>query len=159
MKITSIEEVLEHSDKPISVDKVKNMIQDHHVYVIDTRKNVDFIGGHIPGAIWVPLEMSFAIWTAFVVDPTQGDKIILVTSEGKSTEAITRLSRTGLDCVIGYLEGGFEAWTKAGYEVEKTNVLKYESAEEFHERTADGHIVDVRNPGEWQDGVLGHASL
>lgn len=107
----------------------------------------------------MPLEFSFAIWSAYVVDPTHGDRIILVTPEGKEKEAITRLSRTGLDCVVGYLEGGFESWTKAGYEVQQTKVVNYDSAMEFAEKTADGTIVDVRNPGEWQDGVLENAKL
>ena len=94
-----------------------------------------------------------------MVDPTQGDKIILVTPEGKSTEAITRLSRTGLDCVIGYLEGGFEAWTKAGYEQKKIREVHFTSAEDFHEKTSDGIIVDIRDPEEWECGVVEYSEL
>jgi rhodanese-related sulfurtransferase len=40
--------------------------------------------------------------------------ILLIAEKGKHEEAITRLSRVGFDNVVGYLEGGFEAWKKTG---------------------------------------------
>lgn len=107
----------------------------------------------------MPLQFSFAIWTAFIVDPTAGEEIVLVAPEGKEEEVITRLSRTGLDCVVGYLGGGYESWTKSGFKVQMTKCVDYEGPEDFKGKTDGGMIVDVRNLGEWQDGVIENATL
>lgn len=135
------------------------MAADESVFVIDCRPNTEYIQGHVQRSVWVPLEMTFAIWAAFVVDPRKGEKIVLVTPPGREKEAITRLTRTGIDSVIGYLEGGFDAWKQAGFEVATTKVLDYSNPEEFKQKTEAYKIVDVRNLGEWQDGVLDRATL
>ena len=135
------------------------MAADESVFVIDCRPNTEYIQGHMQRSVWVPLEMTFAIWAAFVVDPRKGEKVVLVTPPGREKEAVTRLTRTGIDCVIGYLEGGFDAWKQAGFDVEETQVVDYESHEEFELKIKGATIVDVRNLGEWQDGVLDRATL
>jgi rhodanese-related sulfurtransferase len=62
---------------------------------------------------------------------------------------ITRLARVGYDFTIGYLEGGFEAWQKAGMEVDHIESI---SAAELSERTKQGEvkILDVRKSSEYQ---------
>lgn len=145
--------------KALKPAEVQKLAEDDSVFVIDCRSAADYIAGHIPYSVFVPMEMTFAIWAAFVVDPRKGDKIVLVVAPGREEEAITRLSRTGIDCVVGFLEGGFDSWKSAGLEVKATKVLEYGSAEEFKERTADYKIVDVRNLGEWEGAVLETAHL
>jgi hydroxyacylglutathione hydrolase len=145
--------------KPLSPQQVKDLAADESVFVIDCRPNMEYIQGHVQRSVWVPLEMTFAIWAAFVVDPRKGEKVVLVTPPGREREAITRLTRTGIDSVIGYLEGGFDAWKQAGFDVEETQVVDYESHEEFELKIQGATIVDVRNLGEWQDGVLDRANL
>lgn len=138
-------------------------VQEHQknekVYVLDCRQPGEYISSHIPGAIYSPLDANFAIWSAFLVDPRQGEKIILVAPPGREEEAITRLARTGLDCVIGYLDGGYNTWQKAGQRTESTDILKYNSAEEFEAEASDSRIIDVRNQGEWAEGVHPRAEL
>lgn len=145
--------------KALTPAQVQELSQDDSVFIIDCRSAAEFIESHIPYSVWVPLEMTFAIWAAFVVDPRKGDKIVLVTPPGREQEAITRLTRTGIDCVVGFLQGGFACWKQSGLEVKSTKVLDYSTAEDFFEKTADYKIVDVRNLGEWQDSILDTATL
>jgi len=63
--------------------------------------------------IFIGLNGDFAPWVGALVADTK-QPILLVTPEGQEIETITRLSRVGFDGTIGYLEGGFEAWKKAG---------------------------------------------
>jgi hydroxyacylglutathione hydrolase len=107
----------------------------------------------------VPLESQFAIWTAYLVDPSKGEKIIIVCEPGKEKEVIIRLARTGLDCCIGYLEGGFNTWSDAGFSTEASKIIKYENASDFEGQAKDVRVIDVRNPGEWANGVLQNAEL
>ena len=89
----------------------------------------------------------FAPWVgALITDITQ--PILLVVPEGKSAEAITRLARVGYDHTLGYLEGGVEAWKKAG---KKTDQIQSLTALEFESITKKNslNILDVRKEGEF----------
>lgn len=107
----------------------------------------------------MPFDAQFAIWTAFLVDPKKGEKIVLVTEPGKEQQAVVRLARTGLDCVIGYLQGGYASWQSEARPTASTDILQYSSARDFEEETKGSRIIDVRNLGEWNDGILPTAEL
>lgn len=143
----------------MSAKDVQVQLKDPKVFVLDCRKASDYIRSHVPGAIFVPLEDNFAIWTSFVVDPRKGEKIVLVTEPGREAEAITRLSRTGMDCVIGYLDGGYASWQRDQLPTEMTDILTYQSAEDWEAEAKGARVIDVRNLGEWNDGVLPNAEL
>jgi rhodanese-related sulfurtransferase len=75
--------------------------------------------------------------------------IALIAPSDRIKETITRLSRVGFDHVIGYLDGGMDAWRKAGMEVD---TIKSISTDEFAEALARGeveNILDVRRPSEF----------
>lgn len=108
----------------------------------------------------MPFDAQFAIWTAFFVDPRKGEKIVLVTEPGKEEQAITKLTRTGLDCVIGYLSGGYQSWQKEGLPTASTDILTYKSAADWESESKGARVIDVRNLGEWtNEGVLPEAEL
>jgi rhodanese-related sulfurtransferase len=75
--------------------------------------------------------------------------ILLVTEAGKEEEAVTRLSRVGFDHVLGHLQGGFEAWLKAGKEAD---VIHRITAEQFAAEVETGKdkIIDVRKGSEFR---------
>lgn len=133
--------------------------KDSKVVVLDCRPSSSFAKSHVCNAVHVPVDGQFAVWCAYLVDPTAGEKIILVAEPGKEQEAVVRLSRTGLDNCIGYLEGGFDAWIKEGMPVESTSIVDFDDADDFNEKSKNYRIIDVRNPGEWADGVLEKADL
>ena len=74
--------------------------------------------------------------------------ILLVAEPGREKEVVTRLARVGYDYVIGYLEGGFESWKKAGLE---TDSIPQVSPEELAEllKKEKVNVLDVRKPSEF----------
>jgi rhodanese-related sulfurtransferase len=77
----------------------------------------------------------------------------LICDAGREEEAITRLARVGFDNVIGYLDGGFEAWKKAGFEIDKVEQVTAEELAQIH-KNSEVHIVDVRKKSEYDSEHL-----
>jgi 3-mercaptopyruvate sulfurtransferase SseA len=57
-----------------------------------------------------------------------------VTNENEEEETITRLSRVGFDHVLGFLQGGFEAWKNSGKEIDSIHRI---SAKQFEDEIKD----------------------
>ena len=148
----AFEEVLKTGNIALNPENFEAMANHEEAMVLDVRPQSDYIKGHIPNSIFIGLNGQFAPWVgALITDLKQ--PIILVTPEGKSEEAVTRLSRVGYDNTLGYLEGGIEAWKAAGKDVE---TLESISAEEFANRvkTQNVNILDVRKDGEYQSSHI-----
>lgn len=124
--------------------------------VLDTRAPVAFGQAHIPGAYNVGLGGQFASWCGTVLG---GDSpIILVLDEdGLLPEAVLRLARAGMENVCGYLKGGMDAWTAAGFSAANVTQL---TVRELHDKLlADRHwqVLDVRRPAEFETGHVPQA--
>ncbi|SNY95300.1 MBL fold metallo-hydrolase [Flagellimonas pacifica] len=124
--------------------------------VLDVRHQEEFAKGHVPRSIFIGLSGSFAPWVgALIADVEQ--PILLVAPEGKEEETITRLSRVGFDGTLGYLEGGLEAWKKAGKEIDTVDSI---SADVFKQRLDNKiPVFDVRKETEYaaehvEDAIL-----
>ncbi|RZW39783.1 MAG: MBL fold metallo-hydrolase, partial [Flavobacteriaceae bacterium] len=141
------EDVLERSAQALTPDAFEIAANQTESVVLDVRHQDDFTKGHIPRSIFIGLDGSFAPWVgALIADVKQ--PILLVTPEGREEETITRLSRVGFDATIGYLEGGFESWKKAGKEIDTVSSI---SASKFKKAIQDSAvpIFDVRKEGEF----------
>ena len=114
--------------------------------ILDVRHQEDFAQGHIPKSIFIGIDGQFAPWVgALILDIKQ--PLLLVTPVGREKEAITRLARVGYDNTLGFLNGGFEEWKKAGLEYD--TVLSV-SATTLEEKMKDNiPVFDVRKPGEY----------
>ena len=114
-----------------------------------------FTHGFIPGSVFVGLEGRFAEWAGSLLPFDQS--MILVTDPGKEEETIIRLARVGFSKVIGYADGGFEAWKSAGNEIDM--VIDVEADELAMDLPFDPRILvlDVRRPAEFADGHVKEA--
>lgn len=56
--------------------------------------------------------MTYAIHVGTLVGPDQ--PLVLVAPLGREEESIIRLARVGYEKVLGYLEGGYDSYSKAG---------------------------------------------
>jgi rhodanese-related sulfurtransferase len=74
--------------------------------------------------------------------------ILLVCNLGSEEEAMIRLSRVGYDGTIGFLEGGFDGWKKAGKEVDTVQRITAETFATIHE-AEKRLIIDVRKKSEF----------
>jgi hydroxyacylglutathione hydrolase len=150
----SLDKVLDQSLKPLSIEEVKKAIDDD-ILILDTRNENVFTNGFIPGSISIGLEGRFAEWAGSLLSFDQ--PMIIVTEVGKEKEAVIRLARVGFTNVIGYVDGGFEAWKKAGEEIDL--VINVEADEFAMDIPFDEKIVilDVRKPTEFAEGHVKNA--
>ncbi|WP_114904921.1 rhodanese-like domain-containing protein [Kordia sp. SMS9] len=142
------ETVLEKGDVALTPDMFEALANEESALVLDVRNRKDFVTEHIPNSIFIGLDGGFAPWVGALIKDLQ-QPIVLVVPEGKSEEAITRLSRVGYDNTLGYLEGGIEAWKASGRE---TTSIESISAEAFEIRLQENtlNVLDVRKDGEYK---------
>ena len=150
----SFETILEKGNVPLGAEAFEAMANHESALVLDVRTQEEFVKEHIPNSIFIGLNGSFAPWVgALIKDLNQ--PIILVVPEGKSEEAVTRLSRVGYDNTLGYLEGGMNAWKAAGKETAKIRSISAEELEK--EYNGEITVLDVRKPGEYSSEHLENA--
>jgi len=152
MGYDAFETVLKTGDVALNPDEFEAMANHESALVLDVRPQSDFIKGHIPNSIFIGLNGQFAPWVGALIKDIK-QPIVLVVPEGKSAEAVTRLSRVGYDNTLGYLKGGLDAWKQAGKEVETLDSV---SVEEFAKRAKANpiNILDVRKDGEYQSSHI-----
>ena len=110
--------------------------------ILDTRTADKFSKGFIPCSVNIGLDGGYAIWVGVLLK--FNTPLVLVTAEGKEEESITRLARIGYDNVIGYLQGGIEAWKKEKLTLDTINQLQSDELEDYI-KTGEYTLVDVRN--------------
>lgn len=148
----SLEQVLQKGLSPLMVDAFKTATSNQEAFIIDTRHASVFTSGFVPGSIFIGLEGRFAEWAGSLL-PFDAP-LYLVTEPGKEKESIVRLARVGFNKVMGYLEGGYEAWKNANEEIDM--IIDIEPDELIMDMPHDDKlvIVDVRRPAEFAEGHL-----
>jgi hydroxyacylglutathione hydrolase len=130
---------------------------DRVTVALDLRSSDAFGEGHIPGALNIAFGPRIGYWGGWLLPPDVPLLIVASTSD-QAADAHRQLLRVGLEHVIGYLDGGFEAWRAAGGAVAQ---LPQISAHDLRHRVAHGGarttVVDVRTPKEFRAGHVEHA--
>lgn len=134
--------------KPFSAGEVKAMM-DEGVLVLDVRHNNAFSAGHIPHSYGIRHDAPLTTWAGWLIP--FGSRILLVADEPDHRLSATRqLIRIGYDDIVGYLDGGIEAWARE-YPVETIPSM---DAKELRERLNEVVLVDVRQKSEWDAGHI-----
>lgn len=134
--------------KPYSPSEVKSLIDDG-VVIIDLRGQDKFGAGHIPNSYCIRPDAPLIVWAGWVIP--FGSRILFVAESTEQREdAMRQLVRIGYDDVLGYVEGGIEAWAKE-YPVESVQSI---NAKELRERLSEVTLIDVRGLNEWNDGHI-----
>ena len=144
-----IDDVLARGQHAFTPDAFEEAANETMALILDTRNAQDFAKGFIPNSINIGIDGSFAPWVGAMI-PDIKQTILLVTEKGRELEVITRLARVGYDYTIGYLEGGFEAWEKAGKEID--HIKSINALELAAEQAKDKNILilDVRKASEYK---------
>ncbi len=146
MGYESIDEVRERGTQALGVRAFKAAWEGEEALVIDTRHQDVFAKGFLPGSVFIGIDDNFAMWVgALVTDLKQ--PILFVCEPGREDEVVTRLSRVGYDNPIGYLDGGFDAWKKAGEEVDTLEEITAENLAKIFNK--DMNLLDVRRNSEY----------
>jgi glyoxylase-like metal-dependent hydrolase (beta-lactamase superfamily II)/rhodanese-related sulfurtransferase len=129
--------------------------------VVDGRPASEFASGHLRGAVNVGMEGRFAEYAGDIARPDQ--PIIVITEPGREAEARVRLARIGFDRVVGSVGDVVGVLTEHPELAESS--LRLTAADFAGWRAAAVHggepvqLVDVRNPGETEGGVIPGAVL
>ena len=144
----ALEVVMEKGNVPLDVSTFLSHVDHNGALVLDTRPQAMFTQEHIPNSIFIGIDGGFAPWVGTLITDLK-QPIVFIAEPGREQEVIMRLSRVGYDNTLGYLDGGLEAWKKAGKEVDQIESI---SAEEFESRVESGvtEVLDARKPGEYE---------
>jgi glyoxylase-like metal-dependent hydrolase (beta-lactamase superfamily II)/rhodanese-related sulfurtransferase len=144
----SFEAVKERGLTALGVDAFETLVEATGAMILDTRLAADFCQGFIPQAINIGVKGDFAPWVGALIGDVK-QQIVLVTEPGMEEEVVTRLSRVGFDQVLGYLNGGFEAWKASGKEVDTVHRI---TPDEFASKFEAGKsmVIDVRKESEYE---------
>ena len=119
--------------------------------VLDVRSHEAFARGHLRGSLNVGLEGRFAEYAGEVVDAQ--DDIVVVGQPGGAQQARVRLSRVGLDSVVGALDQPEAAFAQRPDAVGVASRLTARQLAEAVSDVPDLAVLDVRGSGE---RALGH---
>jgi len=127
-------------------------------WIVDARDRMDFARAHVPGAVNVEINNTFASYVGWVI-PFGSDLVLLLPDESAREEALTQLLRIGYDQVAGYLAGGIEAWRADG---RLTTSYPVADIDDLCRSCLSGQpmkILDVRQRREWDQGHIPDKSL
>lgn len=150
---SSLDDVLQKSMQAMSVEQF-TAEREKGTVVIDTRHEEIFEKGFVPGSVFIGLNGRFAEWVGTLI--SMEEPVLLVTEPGKEEETIIRMARVGYDNVIGFLDGGFDAWRERGMDYDMVISI---DAEEFNldYKHDDVRVVDVRKENEYDAGHVAGA--
>ncbi|MBV7333104.1 rhodanese-like domain-containing protein [Chloroflexi bacterium TSY] len=133
----------------ISVSETLQRMNEQAI-VLDIRNMDAFAAGHVPGALFVPLQNpNFEQWVGWII-PGDASMILIADEEGDIANALHKLAFLGLDSrVVGYLDGGMNGWIRAA---QPRRLLTQMSASYLHHLLAAQHsshndifeVLDVR---------------
>jgi hydroxyacylglutathione hydrolase len=135
---------------PLCSPEQFEQLQTGGAVVVDARPRRAFAGAHIPGAVNVELDHSFAIYLGWLFP--LGTRFALVrASDQDAGEAARQAARIGLGAIEGVLDGGIEAWQRSGRPIRSYGVTDVDG---LHRALEDGsaRALDVRQDHEWRAG-------
>jgi glyoxylase-like metal-dependent hydrolase (beta-lactamase superfamily II)/rhodanese-related sulfurtransferase len=152
----NLETVLERGSKALDPEAFELVANETRALILDTRNPEDFAKGFVPNSINIGINGSFAMWVGELIIDIDQEMLIITEDNSKVEETITRLSRVGYDNTIGFLDGGFTAWSNAGKEIDTVGRI---TAAELEAKVNSGEttIIDVRKISEYQSEHLVNA--
>ena len=137
--------------KSITPQELRAMLE-KAATALDVRPGSEFVAGHVPGSVCIPLSGQFASWAGAVLG-LAARPVLIAANADQISEARTRLARIGIEDVAGYLEGGVEGWQQAGLPVRRVKQITPQELVTQLSQTAIG-VLDVRREGEFQAGHI-----
>ncbi|MCG7857108.1 MBL fold metallo-hydrolase [Flavihumibacter sediminis] len=143
----SIDEVLKRGQHALSAEGFEAAANETGALILDTRDPQVFAKGFVPNSINIGIDGNFAPWVGALI-PDVKQELLIVAEPDRVEEVVTRLARVGYDYTIGYLEGGFQTWLKAGKEYDSIKSVTAAELAEIAGREKI-NILDVRKNSEY----------
>ncbi len=145
---SNLDDIMSQSMKALSVGEFKTLWDDYNMLVLDTRTPDLFSQGHIPGALNIGLNGTFAVWVGTLISNLD-TPILLVCDTDKEEESVLRLARVGYENVRGFLKGGMQSWRDAD---QNESLVSNVCPVDFRMNPEGKTILDVRTPAEYEAG-------
>ena len=142
-----IDTILKSGTTPLDPEAFEKLANQSGAIILDVRHQDAFAEGHIPQSIFIGIDGGFAPWVGALIGDVE-HPILLVTPEGREEETVTRLARVGFDNTLGYLDGSFKAWKKAGKATDSVEGIDTTELKMLSEKESLT-VFDVRKPGEY----------
>lgn len=143
----SFDKVKAQGTRALPVNAFEAAANETRALLLDTRSASDFAREFVPNSVNIGIDGSFAVWAGTLI-PDVKQPILLITDPGREEEAVTRLARVGYDNTLGYLEGGIEAWKKAGKDIDRISCVTVEELSRLNAKQPVA-IADVRKASEY----------
>ena len=100
----------------LSLAQFLELSKEDSVQIIDTRTDVEFLQGYIPGSIHIGLDEIKTLNALKIIE--QDCPILLVCTQGTEAILLKRFELLGYTQVRGYLQGGFSIWSGAEQKID-----------------------------------------
>jgi hydroxyacylglutathione hydrolase len=141
--------------RAIEPAELKTMLDEGEI-ALDVRSGEEFASGHVPGSVNIALSGQFATWAGTILGLVAHPVLIAATDE-QLAEARLRLARVGIEKFAGYLQGGADAWSRAGYPLATQPQIPPAQLNEQLQR-GKVQVLDVRREAEWEGGHVDGAT-
>ena len=150
--------LLDENNPPLALELAEVLThRDAGGVVLDTRDPAEFSTGYLSGSLNIGLAGRFSEYSGGVISPH--DSIVLVGDPGSELEAKNRLARIGFDHVIGFLPHALEVFANNPNEVSHGSRVDVAQLKEAIANVGDLQLLDIRQPGETEGGVIDGAIL
>ena len=122
-------------------------------WLVDARDRNEFAHEHVPGALNVEMNITFASYVGWII-PFGSTVALIVPDEAMINEAMTQLLRIGYDRVGGYLAEGVKAWKSEGRPVKSYSVADIDDLCRACLSGQPLEVLDVRQKREWDQGHI-----
>ena len=144
----NIDKVVSRGLTPLNVEDFEATANEYNALILDTRSNKVFPKAFVPNSIFIGIDDNFAPWVGALITDLQ-QPILYIADPGREEEVVIRLARVGYDNALGFLNGGIEAWQKAGKEVESLEEVSAEELAVLLDQKDDIKVLDVRKESEF----------
>jgi hydroxyacylglutathione hydrolase len=123
-------------------------------HLIDLRSASMFAVSHPKHAINIGFGSKVGYWAGWVVPLSAAVVLFGVEDAHRRDDVSRQLLRVGIDGVLGFVDGGTDAWRDAGL---PTSRIEHIDPRELHDRLSRGPsftLVDVRNRSEFEAGQI-----
>jgi rhodanese-related sulfurtransferase len=136
----------------LSLAQFLELSKEDSVQIIDTRTDVEFLQGYIPGSIHIGLDEIKTLNALKIIE--HDCPIILVCSQGTEAILIKRFELLGYTQVKGYLQGGFSTWSDADQKIDL--IIEVEVDELAMDIPFDEYlmILDIRTEEVYDKGHI-----
>ena len=123
-----------------------------HAGLVDIRPGAAYAAGHIPGSLGLEMSDQVAVWAGWLLP--FDSPVVLVAERGQNVDEVVRqFGRIGFDDMLGVVYG-MSGWVESGGSVASFETRTTGDLAAAITAGEDPQVLDVRSPGEWEEGHL-----